>query len=145
MNDLFRDIVPAKAMGIEVASFKNGRITLTAPLDLNINDKGTGFAGSIASMLMLAGWGAVTAALRDWNIEADVMVVKSEIEYSHAVGADFRSAAEMSNEDLERICRELESRGRSRLRIQSSLWSGGQECASMTAHYAIIIKAEKSH
>ena len=47
---LFDDIAPAHVLGIKWSNYSNGQLTLTAPLDLNLNDKGTAFAGSLSCL-----------------------------------------------------------------------------------------------
>ncbi|MDF7822893.1 YiiD C-terminal domain-containing protein [Pontiellaceae bacterium B12227] len=133
-TDLFADMVPAKAMQIAVSKhWKNG-IELSAPLAANLNDKGTAFAGSISSMLTLAGWALITHQLNEGGVSAEVMVVESSAHYSSAVRTDLKSVAEVSEEEIARVFRELETCGRSRVRIESTLPGH----ASMTASFAII-------
>lgn len=132
--DLFADIVQAKAMQITVSKhWKNG-IELSAPLESNLNDKGTAFAGSISSMLTLAGWALITHLLNEAGVEAEVMVVKSSMQFSVAVRTALKSVAEVSAEEVARVFQELETRGRSRICIDSSIPGH----AFMTANFAII-------
>ena len=89
--DLLKSIVPAGSMGIEVTrQWKHG-IELSAPLEKNLNDKGTGFAGSLSSILTLSGWALITRALNEAGIAADVLAVKSETEFTAPVMADFKA------------------------------------------------------
>lgn len=138
MKTLLESILPAQKLGIEVLGWANGRIELTAPLLKNLNDKGTAFAGSIDSLLDLAGWSAITLALRDTGINVEVMIVKSETAYRAAVRADMTATAELSRDKIDGAVKELKSRGRSRISVQSHLTAEGARCATMTAHYAII-------
>ncbi len=140
MKNLLNTIPPAQALGIELTEWDGNRVELTAPLAKNLNDKGTAFAGSIDSMLDLAGWSAITLALRDADIEADVMIVRSRTEYTCAVRADMRAVTEIPADEKERVLRELNNAGRSRLALQCRLLSDAEECASMYAHYALIME-----
>jgi thioesterase domain-containing protein len=141
LENLFREIVPAQALQIKPAHYADGQLTLTAPLAPNRNDKGTGFAGSIASMLMLAGWGTITLRLQEAGVDADVMVVKSEIEYSCAARAELKSTAELKPADATRLLEELQKKQRSRIPIEARLFSDDRLCATLTAHYAVFLKA----
>ncbi|MDZ8118017.1 YiiD C-terminal domain-containing protein [Pontiella agarivorans] len=132
--NLFADIEPALMMGITVSrQWKNG-IELCAPLENNRNDKGTGFAGSISSILTLAGWALMTRALHEAGIQAEVMVVKSETEFTAPVTGDFMAACETTDAETARVFQELETRGRSRIRLDAEI----PGCARMTASYAVI-------
>lgn len=141
-DTLFDDIAPAHALKLSVSSYSNGRLKLTAPLKPNLNDKGTAFAGSITSILLLAGWGAITLRLKESDLQANVMAVKNETTFSAPVQSDFTAEAEVSDADAQRILTDLRTRQRSRLCIQTELVSDGNRCASMTTHFAIISSAK---
>ncbi len=140
VKTLFESIIPAQALGIEITAWDGSRIELTAPLAKNLNDKGTAFAGSIDSLLDLAGWSAITLALHDAGIEADVMIVKSETQYIAAVLSDMTATAKIHHADLERLIQELRQRGRSRISLTSHV-EASNKCALSTGHYAILAKA----
>lgn len=125
-------------MGIQVVAWDGRRVALTAPLEPNRNDKGTGFAGSIDALLDLAGWSAITLALRDAGIGADVMIVKSETEYRAAVRGDMKACASISSTDRDQMIDDLMERGRSKIHIVVRVESENKKCAAMTAHYAIL-------
>ena len=61
LDACYRAMPPVAAMGIESAGWDGQRLRLRAPLAANINDKGTVFGGSMASIATLAAWG-----LRGW-------------------------------------------------------------------------------
>ena len=138
MKTWLESILPAQALDIKVVEWDGRRVELAAPLAPNLNDKGTAFAGSIDALLDLAGWSAITLALRDAGIEAQVMIVKSATEYTAAVRADMTANTVIPAGEMEHVVQEIKRRGRSRLAIQSHLEAGGVPCAAMTAHYAII-------
>ena len=135
---LFADITPARALGISVVDYANGHIVLAAPLKLNLNDKGTAFAGSISSMLLLAGWGAISLRLKEAGIKADVMAVKSEIEFTAAVRSALFAEASVSDAEMAPVIQSMEEHGRSRICVKAFLHSDGKTCARLTAHYAIV-------
>ncbi len=138
MKTLLHSIVPARKLGIQVTDWSDGQVTLAAPLERNLNDKGTAFAGSIASMLSLAGWAAITLALREAGMEAEVMIVKSEIDYTAAVRSCLFAEAAVSSREAERVIQELNERGRSRISLEARLHSDGTDCARMSGSYALI-------
>lgn len=140
MHNLFDRIAPARALGIRVNAFQDGHVVLTAPFGPNRNDKGTAFAGSIASLLSLAGWAAITLSLREAGTGADVMIVQSEISYSAPARAALFAEAGISSDESARVIRELETRGRSRITLRAAVHSEGTDCAAMTASYAVQSK-----
>jgi len=136
--NLFKQIALAKAMRVSVSGYSSGCLELTAPLRPNINDKGTAFAGSISSLLVLAGWGLVTLRLKEAGIQAEVVVSKSETDYRNPVRSDMRSIAEVSNGQIDPLISDLAENQRGRIKIQSRLFSQGKQCATMTAHYVVF-------
>ena len=54
----------AAAMQIEALQFDGQQLEMRVPLAANVNDKGTGFGGSIAALATLAGWSLTTLYLR---------------------------------------------------------------------------------
>ena len=65
----FDDDIPlTRAMGLRVESLGEGGIRMNAPLEPNVNDKGTAFGGSLAAILTLAGWGAKIGGLVHWVV-----------------------------------------------------------------------------
>lgn len=138
IQNLLNEIPPAKAMGITVSKqWKNG-LELCAPFECNLNDKGTAFAGSIASLLTLAGWGLLTLQLRERALEPEIMVVTSAINYTRPAKQMLSATTEISDAELERIRNDLLVNRRSRMRLCITLRSGGIECANATADYALI-------
>ena len=136
MENLFEKIPPAQALQISAIRYADGCLELAAPLRPNLNDKGTVFAGSIASMLTLAGWGAVTLRLREAGIHADVMVVESAIRYRKPARTDIRSTARVGQ--IDRLMSDLATMKRGRIDVESTLSSDGKLCAAMTASFAVF-------
>ena len=137
IDSLFNDIVLAQALGIEVKSWADGRVELTAPLAPNLNDKGTAFAGSVSSILTLAGWAAITLSLKECGIDADVMVVTSETTYTAALRGDLHAEATITPGEVDRLVNELNAHGRSRIGIDSMI----PGFATLSASYAVILGA----
>ena len=138
MNSLFDKINPVKTLGINLSGYARGRLELTAPLQPNVNDKGTAFAGSISSMLVLSGWGAVTLCLEEAGIHADVMAVESNTRYRRPACAEMKCVAELG--DTTQLMADLGIKKRGRIQIESNLYSDGELCATMTTSYAVFAK-----
>jgi len=89
MKHLRRQIPVTKAMRLRVEFAPPHTARVRAPLAPNRNDKGTAFAGSIFSALVLAPWSLLTALLKERGIEADVMVYRCDVKYLQPVRAGF--------------------------------------------------------
>ena len=62
-------------------------VALWMPLGPNVNDKGTAFAGSLASLCTVAGWAAVCLECREAGIAVDVAATEGRIRYARPVTA----------------------------------------------------------
>ncbi|MET0936161.1 MAG: YiiD C-terminal domain-containing protein [Luteibacter sp.] len=86
----------ARAMAIGIDSFDGSRLVMTAPLLPNINDKGCAFGGSLATLMTLACWALVEAALRQRGENCDVFVADSTVRYLDPVWDDMRAEASLA-------------------------------------------------
>jgi len=143
LNDieLFAEIVPAQAMGIELASYKRKEVVLTAPLEMNSNDKGTFFAGSIYSTMVLSGWSLVTMVLSDRGIKGEVVIATSTIDYIAPAKSDVESHACLVDSDgIEKLLESIEAKGRGKILVTSELISDGEKCAVFSGTYVARVR-----
>lgn len=80
-----------RAMQLQVRSLDEGGLRLEAPLAPNVNDKGTAFGGSLASLLTLAGWGLLWARCRQAGWTCDIVIHRGEIRYRRPVTGTLRA------------------------------------------------------
>ncbi len=90
---LRQDIPLVEHLGFQAFDFDGDQLTIGALLAPNVNDKGTGFAGSISAASTLCGWSAITLLLSDEDRAYDVVIRSSELEYFLPVTRDFRVTA----------------------------------------------------
>jgi thioesterase domain-containing protein len=164
--DLFHDIIPATTLGITVEMYDRDECVLivSAPLRLNQNDKGTAFAGSIYSTLVLSGWALVTQLLRDigdLNNNIQVVVASSSTQYIAPVTSSrFQSCARIKQTQLndanidspiDQLIQSVRTRGKGKIEVVCELLSGddGSDgdkkcCAKFTALYAASLRPTSS-
>ena len=68
-----------RAIQLRVASLDDSGLRLEAPLAPNVNDKGTAFGGSLASLLTLAGWGLLWTRCQQSGWNCDIVIHRGEI------------------------------------------------------------------
>ena len=83
----------ARAMQLRIAHFDGERIALVAPLEANINDKGTGFAGSLSALVTIAGWSLATLRGEECGERCEAAVYRSEIDFLRPVREELRAEA----------------------------------------------------
>ncbi len=78
-----RETIPIAAqMGMRGLAFDGETLRLSFPLAPNTNDKGTAFAGSSYSLMVLSSWALVTLILEQAGERASVVVASATVDYS---------------------------------------------------------------
>lgn len=139
-DTLRRDIPLARMMDLRIVAFDGNRVTLTAPLAPNVNDKGCAFGGSLASVMTIAGWALANLAIRHHGIDADIYVQDSQIRYLAPVWGELRTTAWLAEgESLVDFLSMLESRGKARLTINAEIiGEDGKPATTLTGRYVAL-------
>jgi thioesterase domain-containing protein len=131
-----------QAMGVKVEQADAALVRLIAPLAPNINDKGTGFGGSINSVMTLAGWGLVWLALKREQLHADLVIHTQEVTFLQPLKDAIDVRARYIAEDTLAQIQERYQRGR-RARADLSIEAvdaHGEPVAVMQARYVVLPK-----
>jgi len=141
LQDYFWHHIPlTRQMGLEVAALDRATIRLSAPLAPNVNDKGSAFGGSLASMMTLAGWGLLMANLCAEGITAEVMIHKSELLYNQPLYQDFSAYCDLPEVGKwQRFLRTLNHRGRARIITDSWVAAADHAAATLRGRYAVMM------
>ncbi|MGB0663997.1 MAG: YiiD C-terminal domain-containing protein [Pontibacterium sp.] len=145
------DIPLLSHMGLSQLSYQFPELSLHAKFLPNINDKGTGFGGSMATLMTISGWSLVTRLLDAQGLDCDVMIHRSSIEFLLPVHGDFYATASIAETDQPQ--REAEvffdrilTRERAALEVAVHLREVGAEHPScvMLGRYVAIKKQPES-
>lgn len=136
---LHKNIPLTKAMQLERLDYDGESLTLTVPLGPNVNDKGTGFGGSIAALATLAGWCLTTLQLREQGLDCDVVIARSEQLFEAPVtGAFTARVARPDSASCQAFIERVATRGRGRLELSVDVECAGERAFTMTGQYAAI-------
>ncbi len=139
---LHRELPISRAMQVVVTEVSEHQVRLSAPLDPNRNDKQTGFGGSLASLLFMAGWGWLFNTLKRLQIEADVVVMDSAISYRRPTTGELQASCQApANAELEKFLQRLNQRGVARLGLKS--WIGHQDDPNVMMEGRFVAKMER--
>ncbi len=128
----------ARAMQVRMVGFDGERVILAAPLAENINDKGTGFAGSLATLATLAGWCLVTLLSEQAGARCEAAIYRSEIDFRRPVREELRAEAWVSEAAaVARLHERLEAGKRARLSIAARLGPEADPALLFAGHYAV--------
>jgi thioesterase domain-containing protein len=133
----YRDIPLAAAMGIGVESYDGATLAARAPLPPNRNVHGTAFAGSLFSLCVLTGWGAMWLTLRERGLTGMIVVADSRIQYRKAVTGDLVCRCSPDASALENGLAEFQSAGRLRIELACAIDAGDKRAVNFTGTYVV--------
>ena len=112
---LARNIPLTAALEVEVRDLGPAGLVVAAPLAPNRNDKNTAFAGSLAAVATLTGWGMTWVSLREQGREVDIVIARSRLQYRRPVGGEIVAVCPRpARERLDALMAELDEQGRAR-------------------------------
>ena len=132
-----RSTIPlSEAMQFEINALNLESISVSAPLQPNVNIHGTGFAGSIYSLAVLTGWALCTHILAELEIDAELVVAKGEIRYRAPVTGDFECHCMTTEAQRDEFVQGVETHGKGILNLEIQV--GSQPAAVLQATYAAL-------
>lgn len=144
-DSLINKIPITTAMAISVDEASAQYVSLKAPLEGNTNHQGTGFGGSIYSLAVLAGWGLLTAWLKEQELDASVVIKTATMDYLRPVEGDLYAACGIPDGwDEDRLMRMLEKRGRAKVNLMATVTTDAGEAAALSGDYVVIRSASSS-
>jgi thioesterase domain-containing protein len=118
-------------------------LALWAPISPNLNHKSTAFAGSLNSVLTLAGWGLVWLLLKEWGLSGTVVIQESTCRYLHPVHQDFVACCPRpSPPELERLQAQLRGHGKGRLELKVDIYAGERPAVTFRGRYVVHIRPQ---
>jgi thioesterase domain-containing protein len=138
-----REIPLLTAMHLSFVDFDDLALTMEAPLAPNINNKGTAFGGSIASICLFGGWAVATLACMDNAIDnTEIVVFKNEMTFERPARGHLTVRAYIKPDDFAACLARLraDDPGRIRLDIHVDLFHDDARCATMRGLYVVWLK-----
>jgi thioesterase domain-containing protein len=144
LEQTLHDEIPiTKQLGITVLCYKEATLALSAPLEANINHKGTAFAGSINAVTTLAGWGLLWLLLREARLSAKIVIQESNIRYRHPITQDMVATCRAPDAaHLEPFFLTLQRRGMARVELHAHIWQGEQLAVEFDGRYVVTTRKE---
>lgn len=130
----------ARAAGITVDAYTGDALVVSAPLDKNINDKGTAFGGSLYNLCVITAWGMTDLKAKELGLKGDIVVAKGEINYLRPLrGRLVAKVDSPSSEDLHRIKKSYASRGKATFVLKVLICDEDHHsCVEFKGKYAVL-------
>ncbi|MDR5901100.1 YiiD C-terminal domain-containing protein [Halomonas icarae] len=128
-----------RQLGIREMRREGDRLGWELALTPNLNDKGTGFGGSLAAQTTLLGWCWATLWLRRRGLARDVVVAEATQRFLAPVTGDYcLECLPEAEEGPERLAARLDEKGRGRIALVQRLWCGETLCLEARGDYAVL-------
>lgn len=138
---LHSEILPTKTLEFKVEHIDDHEMVLSAPLQANINDKGTAFGGSIASLCTITGWSMCWVLSKYLEVECDMVVYESNMNYYRPVTKDFNATVKVPcGAEIENIKAKLEERKKASIELEVLIYEDMKECVKYVGKYAFLKK-----
>jgi thioesterase domain-containing protein len=142
---LHSEISLTKAIGIEVVEYNDSGLTLSAPLEKNINHKATAFGGSLYSVSVLSGWGLIYLLLKERGLSGQIVIQESNTRFLRPVTSNIiAKCAFESAEQCEKFIRSYKRKGLARVRLQSCVVCNGQTSVLFEGSYVVHSRTQDS-
>jgi len=141
LQQTFTQEIPITAhIGITVAQYDQKGLILKAPLAGNTNPKGTAFAGSINSLITLAGWGMIWLLLKELDIDGYVVIQSSQTSYLNPVRTDFAALCHRpGQDDIDKLAYALKKRGKARMELDVEIQQDDEVAVEFKGRYVVRI------
>ncbi|MCP8688600.1 YiiD C-terminal domain-containing protein [Marinobacterium sedimentorum] len=128
-------------MGLGPFHYDGQRLAIPAALGPNINDKGTGFGGSQATLATICGWSLITLLLSEQGLDCDLVIADSHLKYLSPVDADFVARTQLPDQPgIDAFLDKLRTRRRARLDLTIELCQGERLAMRMTGAYVALLR-----
>ena len=123
-DKIHRNIPLSQAMGYRITELTDRRISVAAPLAPNRNIHGTGFAGSLYGLGMLAAWGLCAHIIERSGLDADLVVVEATIRYRAPVRGDIVCRCSITDDAAQAFVDDLAAKRRARVALEVAIGDG---------------------
>ncbi|MFS1425331.1 thioesterase domain-containing protein [Shewanella sp. 10N.286.48.B5] len=135
-NTWYQTIPLSEFMQVQPLSFQQQTLTVTAPLEPNINLHQTMFAGSIYTLATLTGWGMMWLQQKLQGFSGDIVLADAHIRYSAPITEAPTASVIWPDVPLA----SLANGGKVKVKLEVQLHCKGTLCASFTGLYFSIAK-----
>lgn len=136
---LRREMPITQAMGIEVASYDDGRLAMYMPLEPNRNHQYSAFAGSLNALCTIVGWGTLFLRLQEQSLNGNIVIRRGKIRYLRPVfTSEFvATALPLPDEQVEYFFELLRSKGKSKLDVSVDISDAQGAYVHFTGSYVV--------
>ena len=136
---LHEHIPLSRAMRVAVVAVGADSVTLAAPIEPNLNHRGTVFGGSISAVAILAAWSLLHTRLRGEGVACRLVIQRNSMDYLKPVDADFAATSlPPSAADWQAFKRMLARKGIARITVRCVMDCAGATVAQFEGEFVAL-------
>ena len=136
---LHNEIPLTKVMNIKIQTYNEKELITTVPLDININDKGTAFGGSLSTMTIISSWSLCWLISKELGFDSkNIVVIKNENSYRKPVTKDIVwHTQKPSEQEIATLKEKLQTKKSASIKINSTIMENNEVCVEFQGYYVI--------
>lgn len=136
---LHRHVPLSQAMQVCVEAINADQLVLAAPFAPNLNQHGTVFGGSAATLGVLASWSLLHTRLMQQAVHCKLVVQRSAMDYEAPMSAAFTATATLADPaDWAHFIATFEAHGKSRIQVRAVLRSEGRRAGVFSGEFVAL-------
>ena len=138
-NKLYTEIPLTKMMEIKIQDYNEQELITTAPLNPNINDKGTAFGGSLSTITIISAWSLCWLISKELGFGSNnIVIIKNETSFKKPVTKDIVChTKKLSFEEIKTLKQKLEIKKSASIKIESKIIENDEICVEFVGYYVI--------
>ena len=138
-NKIHTQIPMTKLMKLQLKSLDNSKLITTAPLDINVNDKGTAFGGSLSSIVIISSWCMAFYLSQKFKIDkSNIVIVKNETKFLRPVTKDIVCNSFIpKNEEIDDLKSKLDKKNSGSIVLSAQIIEDEKVCVDFKGTYLI--------
>ena len=140
-NKLYNEIPLTKMMELQIKDFNINELITTAPLEPNINDKGTAFGGSLSTLSIISAWSLCWLISKELGFDSNnIVIIKNETSFRKPVTNDIICHTKKpSLQEIKILKQKLENKKSASIKIESQIIEDGKICVDFVGYYVIKV------
>lgn len=136
---LHQDIPMTQALGIEVSHLTGSEIAINAPLDGNTNVHGTAFAGSLYSVMSVAGWAMVANMCKVQLGNLPTVVLKeASIKYRRPLADNLYAMGALDDKAVDQFVKQFQQHNKASIPVQVIIKSDDKTTTDFNGEYVVV-------
>jgi len=126
-------------LGADIKRYDGASVSISAPLDKNINHRNSAFGGSLSAVAILSGWALLFIKMKELNLQTKLVIQSSNFEFTKPVIDDFEAVCCLPPiKEYERFLKTLEKHGRARITVNSEVLCNNLSCGNHQGVYVAV-------